>query len=285
MYPENAVPGSLGISGVKRWLETVDLDLLHRSPWQPRSAFNDEELTELAESLSKAGGNVATLIVMPRVQGGYWILAGERRWRAAQKVGIPSLLCMVGIFSEAQAQYIAVIDNIQRKDLNPIEEAEAYAALASGPDGSMSLSHDDIARDVGKSRGHVSNYLRLLQLDMQVKDLLRAGKLSAALARPLCSLKRQALQREIAHKAVRNDWTFKRISAEVAKHADKKVAAAIPQTDVDVKKLSELVSEITGHPCVIHKTDANNWQMGFLCIGTDGFAGLLERLGVNLEEA
>lgn len=163
---------SYGVNEVKTQLRRVGVDQLHPGPWQPRRHFSHVELSELSRSLMTAGGNVTPLIVVPRPSGGFYIISGERRWRAAQLAAIHDLLVLVGDYSDEQARFIAIIDNIQRSDLTPIEEATAYLELQKG-----GLSHDDIAVEVSRSRGHVSNYIRMLSLDLRVRDLIGKGTL------------------------------------------------------------------------------------------------------------
>lgn len=270
----------LGINRVPVEHRNVDVDLLHPGPWQTRRSFAADDLEELGASMLKAGGNVTPLVICPRSQGGFYIISGERRWRSAQLKMIPQLLCKIGNYTEVQARFISAVENVLRVQLNPIEEAQAYADIQES-----GLSHERIGKELGKSRSHVSNYLRLLSLDFAVRDLLIHSKLTATQARPLCSIDVKSVQREIGTKAARLNWSVKRIEDEVAKYLNKpKQKVAMPRGDADIERLTRTVSDITGYPCVIQKTPSGNWQMGFLMAGDDQFTGLLERLGVKIDE-
>ncbi|HHH9441236.1 TPA: ParB/RepB/Spo0J family partition protein [Pseudomonas aeruginosa] len=270
----------LGINKVPVEFRDVDVDLMHPGVWQTRRNFTLAELEELGDSMVTSGGNVTRVVLCPRAQGGYYIISGERRWRAAQLKMIPRLQCIIGAYSHDQARFISAVENVLRVQLNPIEEAQAYADIQE-----TGLSHEQIGKELGKSRSHISNYLRLLTLDIAVKDALIHGKLTATQARPLCSLDAKLLQREIASKAIRLAWSVKRIEDEVSKHLNKpKPKVALPRQDADIDRLTRLISEHTGYPCVIKKTPSGNWQMGFIMTGDDQFVGLIERLGIKVDE-
>lgn len=270
----------LGINMVPVEHRDVDVDLMHPGVWQTRRSFLPAELEKLGDSMVKGGGNAIPLVLCPRAQGGYYIICGERRWRSAQLKMIPRLRCIIGDYTHDQARFICAVENLQRVELNPIEEAQSYADIQE-----TGLSHDQIGKELSKSRSHVSNYIRLLSLDFAVKDFLIHGKLTATQARPLCSLEAKALQRQIASQAVRLGWSVKRIEDEVSRHLSKpKPKVGLPRQDADIERLTRLISEHTGYPCVIKKTPSGNWQMGFIMTGDDQFVGLIERLGIKVDE-
>jgi len=158
---------------------------LKPNPRNPRRVYSDAELAELAQSLHERG--MIQPIVVRSVKGAadsFEIIAGERRWRAAQRASLHEVPIVVLEVSDAEALELAIIENVQRTDLNPLEEANGYQALAS----EFNHSQDDIARIVGKSRSHVANTLRLLKLPETVKAYINAGKLSAGHARALVSM-------------------------------------------------------------------------------------------------
>ncbi|WGK63383.1 ParB/RepB/Spo0J family partition protein (plasmid) [Halopseudomonas sp. SMJS2] len=270
------------IGAVDVSLQTLSVDQLKPGLYQHRRSFPKEALYELAHSLRKAGRNAIPLIVRPSLDStGFVIIAGERRWRAAQIAGLHDLICMVGRYSDTQSRFIAAAENLQRESLNPIDEASAYAEMSG-----TGLSHVEIASEVGKSRAHVSNYLRLLSLAFAVREFIAAGKLTASQARPLCALASANSQVEIARNAVKNEWTVKRIATEVAKLKNKAPAprTSIPSNDVDVKRLTELISTTTGYPCIIQQTDEGRWRVGFSMSSSDELEGLLNRLGIIVDD-
>lgn len=273
---------SLNIQAVPVELRSLPVDLLHPGIWQQRSNFDEEGLDELADSMRAAGKNVIPIIVAPRREGGFSIIAGERRWRAAQRIGQEFLQALVGNYDHQQATFITAVENLQRENLNPIDEARSYQALIV----EFELTHDEIAKQIGKSRPLVTSYLRLLALDIRVRDAIQTGRLTYGQARPLCALKHPSQQRDICEKALRNEWSVKRISEEVSKISEKaRPTVRLSDTDPDLRRLERAVSEATGLECVVKRSSAGQWQLGFNAGNSDSFQGLLERLGVATDEA
>jgi ParB family chromosome partitioning protein len=175
---EAAVEAPAGRAGV----EEVPIELIRRNADQPRRAFPDEELDELAASIREKGVIQPILVrALPETDGEYQIVAGERRWRAAQRAGLRTIPVLIRELDDLQVMEIALIENVQRADLNPIEEARGYDAMVRR----FSRTQETIARMVGKSRSHVANTLRLLHLAPVVQEHLEAGRLSAGHARAL----------------------------------------------------------------------------------------------------
>ncbi|WP_366910214.1 ParB/RepB/Spo0J family partition protein [Hyphomonas sp.] len=158
----------------------IALDLIRRNPAQPRRTFTEENLRELADSL-KAKGVLQAILVRPdpKEEGKYQIIAGERRWRAARMAGLSSIPAVVRNVDELELLEIGIIENVQRSDLNPIEEAEAYDALMKR----FGRTQESLASSVGKSRAHITNTLRLLQLPESARTHVREGRISAGHAR------------------------------------------------------------------------------------------------------
>lgn len=161
----------------------IPIELIHANPDQPRRHFAEAELAELAESIRDKGVLQPVLLRPSRREGEYEIVAGERRWRASQLAGLKALPALVRELEDAEAFEIAIIENVQREDLNAIEEARAYASLMSV----MKITQDEAAKRVGKSRSHVANTMRLTQLPESVQEHLIAGRLTAGHARALLS--------------------------------------------------------------------------------------------------
>ena len=168
-------------SGVRE----IPIELIHRNPDQPRQTFAEAELAELAESIRDKGVLQPILVRPSRItEGEYEIVAGERRWRATQRAGLKAIPALVRVLGDIEAFEIAIIENIQRADLNPMEEARAYSALM----GQLQITQDETAKRVGKSRSHVANTLRLTQLPPGVQEHLVAGRLTAGHARALLTV-------------------------------------------------------------------------------------------------
>jgi ParB family chromosome partitioning protein len=171
--PDPAEPGAQGPRGIA-------VELLEPSPYQPRGPVSPESLHELAASI-RANGVLQPLLVRPKDGGGYWIVAGERRWRAAQAVGLHEVPALVRPLSDREAMAAGLVENLQRTDLNAIEEAEGYQRLLD----EFRMTHETLSASVGKSRSHIGNTIRLLRLPAPVQREVRAGNLSAGHARAL----------------------------------------------------------------------------------------------------
>lgn len=272
---------TLGIEKVATTLMDIGVDELFPGQWQKRKYFDEKSQTELDGSMRSAGTNVVPIIAVPRSTGhGYSIIAGERRWRSAQRIGLRQVKCEVGNYTYQQALFISAIENLQRSDLNPIEEATSYQELEN----EFGISHDLIARQIGKSRAHISNYLRLLKLDITVRDALIHKKLTFGQARPLCSLPLKSDQRAIAKRAIRLEWSVLQIQNavyEITKKAPEPVK--LSDQDADLRRLEREISEVTGISCIVRRTPKGNWELGFIAQGTEIFSGLLERLGIEID--
>lgn len=170
-------------SPAPRGLLTVDIAQVHPERLQPRRHFDQHALAELAQSI-RSMGLIQPLLVRRLSEGGYSIIAGERRWRAAHDAGLSQVPVIVKEVSDVEAFEVALIENIQRQDLNPIEEADAYHRLLN----EYKLTQEDVARRIGKERSTVANSLRLLRLSPTLKDQVAAGALSVGHAKVLLAL-------------------------------------------------------------------------------------------------
>jgi len=180
-----------------RGVASLPVGALRPNRFQPRSRFEEEGLEELAESI-RAQGMIQPIVVSPEPGGGYVIVAGERRWRAAQRAGLAEVpVVLREVAGDRELLELALVENLQRSDLDPMEEAEAYRTLQE----SFGLSQDEIAGRVGKARPTVTNALRLLKLPEEVADMLRDGRLTAGQARPLLALDDAEAQVALARKA------------------------------------------------------------------------------------
>jgi len=190
----------------------VDVDQIVPNDHQPRHRFEDTRLDELAQSI-KANGIIQPIVVR-KVDGGYRIIAGERRWRAAQRAGltrVPVVVKDVGAGQDAQLLQMALIENIQREDLNPIDEAAAYEKLSS----EFNLTQEDIAAAVGKDRSSVANHMRLLKLPQEVRAEVASGRLSMGHARAILALENEAAQRQVAREVIARNLSVRETEAMV----------------------------------------------------------------------
>ena len=209
-------PGSTGLAP-QDTLRAISIDLLERGQYQPRVDMRDESLAELAESL-RSQGLIQPIVVRPlggtQHQGGdqrYEIIAGERRWRAAQLAGFQAIPALVWDLPDDQAVAVALIENIQREDLNPLEEALALRRLVDEFD----MTHGDAADTIGRSRASVSNLLRLLELPDSVKELLVQRALGMGHARALLALSSPQGQIMLARQIIKEGWSVRQTERAV----------------------------------------------------------------------
>ena len=209
----------------------VDLDLLEPNPDQPRSVLDDSKLEELAQSI-RSHGVIQPIVVTPnrRRQGGYHIVAGERRWRASQRAGLLRVPVVVREVEHTKRLEMALIENIQRENLNPIDEASAYKRLAD----EFELTQAQIAESVGKDRATVANYQRLLSLPPEVRADVAAGFLSMGHARALVALPDARAQRHIAREICSQDLSVRETEALVKRITAPKRSPATTTNDDDV---------------------------------------------------
>jgi ParB family chromosome partitioning protein len=191
-------------------VQRITLSLLVPSPLQPRTVFRDEHLEELVSSI-KEHGIIQPLIARQR-SGHFELIAGERRWRAAQKAGLEEAPVIIREASDQEVLELALIENLQREDLNPIEEARAFARLAH----EFHLRQEDIAQKVGKSRAAVANSMRLLDLHEQVQSWLTQERISVGHAKVLLSLKDRGEQARLAEEIIRRNLTVRAAEKLVA---------------------------------------------------------------------
>ncbi len=220
------------------------IEFIRPNPRNPRRNFSDAELDELAASIRERG--IIQPIVVRSVRGAadsYEIIAGERRWRAAQRAGLHDVPIVVHEASDSEALELAIIENVQRADLNPLEEATGYQRLGE----EFSYSQDDIAKTVGKSRSHVANTLRLLKLPDAVKAYINVGKLTAGHARALVGLPDPEAA---AHEIVARNLNVRQVESLAQEHA--RAAGAPKKTraragkDADTRAAEKRLSDALG---------------------------------------
>ncbi len=231
---------SMLMGGAEEGVRMVPLESLEPSPLQPRRDFAEEEIERLADSL-REHGVLQPLLVRPAAGsgGGFEIVAGERRWRAAQKAGIFELPVVVRELEDRQVVQLALVENLQREDLNPLEEAEAYRRLVE----EFGHTQEEVARVVGRSRSHVANTLRLLTLPPVIRGLLRSGRLSAGHARALLGAADPAALAEIV---VSRGLNVRR-TEELARSAHKQASRRSPlPPDPDIRAAEEAFSRLLG---------------------------------------
>jgi ParB family transcriptional regulator, chromosome partitioning protein len=187
-------------------LRELPTELIKPNPNQPRTRIDPESLAGLASSI-EANGVVQPLLVRPLPDGSYELIAGERRWRAAQEAGLDKVPAIVRDQELAERLQVALIENMVREDLNPVDEARACAALVD----ELGLSKEELARRVGRSRPAVSNLIRLLDLPDEAIELLESGELSEGHGRALLAAQGNDIRRRLARDAVRSGWSVREL--------------------------------------------------------------------------
>ncbi len=226
-------------------LRELPVDLVHPNPRQPRRRFDDEALAGLAESL-RVRGVIQPILVRPKADGTYELIAGERRWRAAQIADLQTVPALIRPHDDASVLELALIENMAREDLNPVEEARACAALVE----ELGLTREDVGRRVGRSRVAVSNLLRLLDLPDEALELLEQGALTEGHGRALLLAEGHAARRRLAGSAAVDGWSVRvlevraRETNEVGTAASRRSAAPPAMHPDQVEAASEIAETL-----------------------------------------
>ena len=256
-------------------LTEIDIDRIQRGKYQPRQVFDQESLQELADSIG-VQGIVQPIVVRP--EGSHFeLVAGERRWRAAQLAGLQKVPAVIRKLDSKAAAAIGLIENIQREDLNPLEQAQGFLRLIEEFD----LTHQQVADSVGRSRAAVSNLLRLLDLAEPVKQQVNRGLLDMGHARALLALIRHD-QIEIAKLVVNRGLSVRETELLVKKTlaADKKVKARPRASDPDIKLLENKISEKLGAGVKIKPGKKGSGQLVISFHSPAELEGILEHLSL-----
>jgi ParB family chromosome partitioning protein len=226
-------------------LRELPIELISANPKQPRRRFDEESLQSLAGSLGERGV-LQPVLVRPKPDGTYELVAGERRWRAARIAGLQRIPAIVREREDAQALEVALIENMAREDLNPIDEARACAALVE----ELGLTREGVGRRVGRSRVAVSNLVRLLDLPDEAIELLQQGALSEGHGRAVLLAEDHGARRTLAHAAASEGWSV-RVTEERARESNAKQqptrrASAAPQVHPDQEQAARDIAEALG---------------------------------------
>src|SRR5579862_2596852 len=231
--PQAAVPAAAA-AAVMSPVQTegflqVDIDLIDPSPYQPRTRFRDEALEELARSIRATG--IVQPIVVRKLSGRYQLIAGERRWRAAQRVPLQRVPAVLREVRDEMALEMTLVENLQREDLNPIEQARAFQRLTD----EFSFTQEQIAERTGKDRATIANSLRLLRLEEAIQDLLEEGRLSAGHGRALLAITEPKDRLELAQRVARGGMTVRQVERLATRGTRSKAAATPPAVDPNTR--------------------------------------------------
>lgn len=261
-------------------VEEISLDEIRPNPYQPRKTFDDKSLKELSESIKENG--VFQPIIIRKSVNGYEIIAGERRFRASKLAGKTTIPAITRQFDEAQMMEVAVLENLQREDLTPLEEAQAYEMLQKN----LGLTQEEVSKRLGKSRPYIANYLRLLTLPQKTKRLLQHGDLSMGQARTLLGLKNKEGIDKLAKKVVKEGMTVRKLEALVNKMNEKSKTAK-PKTVKKSAFIRASESELANKfGTTVNITEGKKGK-GHLAIdfgSVDELNRILDLLGVDLDK-
>src|SRR5690349_909952 len=255
--------------------QEIDIDLIEPSPYQPRTKFHEQALDELARSI-KASGIIQPLVVRP-IGSRFQLIAGERRWRAAQRAGLNKVSAIVKQVPDELALEMTLVENIQREDLNAMEAARAFERLMD----EFHLTQEAVAERTGKDRATVANAVRLLKLEKQIQEWIEEGKLTAGHGRALLAVPEQQLRMRYAHRASRGALTVRQIEKLAARRSQGKhpQPPAPPHLDPNIKTALEELQRHLGTKIVLRlKTKMRPGQLVLEFYDDAQLMGLYDRL-------
>lgn len=251
------------------------------NPFQPRKTFNAEAIEELAASIDEHG--ILQPLVLREGEGGYQIVAGERRFRAAQRLELAEVPAIIEAFGDQQMLELALIENIQREELNAVEEAHAYRQLIE----EFELTQEQVAQRIGKSRVAVTNTLRLLRLPEEILVWIEEEKLTAGHARALLMLEQKSSQLAMAREIMTQGLSVREAERRVRSLLKKPQAdpkAEQPKVEINVADLEEKLRLHLGMQVKIHPTSNTTGRVEVLYTSLDDFQRIFDMLGIELEQ-
>ena len=272
------LPKKAELAPPKTGLEEIPIEFIQPGKYQPRVYFAEESIAELSDSI-KAQGIIQPIVLRPIANDCYEIIAGERRWRAAQLAGLAKVPAVIRTVDDDSALAMSLIENIQREDLNPLEEANALQRLIDD----FQFTHQEVADAVGKSRSAVTNNLRLTQLSPPVAEMLVAGDLEMGHARALLTL--EAKEQVVVAKQVVARGLNVRQTEELIRAA-RKVAVdgpVKPAQDADTKRLEQNLGQTLGQPVQIKHSRKGAGKLVISYSSLDELDGILSRMGYKEE--
>ena len=253
-------------------MQTLPIEFLQRGKYQPRKDMHPETLQELADSI-KVQGVIQPIVVRLLAENKYEIIAGERRWRASQLAALQEVPVVIKDIDDRGAMAVALIENIQREDLNALEESEALKRLIDEFD----MTHQQAADAVGKSRAMVSNLLRLLDLQAEVKTLLAKGLIEMGHARALLALE-DNVQIEAANKVVKQGLTVRATEKLIKSLGNEKTTTVAKTQDSDTLRLQTELSEKTGAKVIINHQQSGKGKLVFNYTSLEELEGIINRI-------
>jgi ParB family transcriptional regulator, chromosome partitioning protein len=266
-------------------LRELPVELIEPNPHQPRSSLSDESLLGLAESI-KARGVLQPVLVRPLVGGRYELIAGERRWRAARLAERETVPAVIRRHDDAASLELALIENMAREELNPIDEARACAALVE----ELGLSREDVGLRVGRSRVAVSNLIRLLELPDEALELIEQGTLTEGHGRALLLAEDHAERRKLARAAATGGWSVRELESRAraarapetnGSHRRSPAAALHPDQQAAVEMIADTFQSVLGREIAVSPSRRNGFRVQFELNSVDDALELARRLRVR----
>ncbi|WP_447556727.1 ParB/RepB/Spo0J family partition protein [Staphylococcus haemolyticus] len=256
-------------------IQKIDLSKIKANPYQPRKTFDDDRLSDLAMSIQTHG--VLQPIVLRQTVQGYYIVVGERRFRASQLAGLTEIPAIIKELSDSDMMELAIIENLQREDLNAIEEAESYQRLMND----LGLTQQKVAERLGKSRPYIANMLRLLYLPKDISNQVKEGALSSAHGRTLLGIKDVTMMKKISQQAIRENWSVRYLEQVVNELQDggqsKKSKATTQIKPMFIQKQERRLKEKFGSKVDI-STSKNIGKITFEFKTEEEFKRLIQKL-------
>ncbi|MBE5675689.1 ParB/RepB/Spo0J family partition protein [Staphylococcus sp. SS87] len=209
-------------------IKQIDITEIKPNPYQPRKTFDENHLNDLADSIKQYG--ILQPIVLRKTVRGYYIVVGERRFRASKIAGLKHVSAIIKELTDEDMMELAVIENLQREDLNAIEEAESYQRLMTD----LKITQQEVAKRLSKSRPYIANMLRLLHLPKKISDMVKDGRLTSAHGRTLLAIKDEQQMMKLAKKVVKEKWSVRFLENHI--NEMKKMASKLETSNVDVSK-------------------------------------------------
>ncbi len=272
------------ISGLK--ISSISLDSLSPSMVQPREQFDDDKINELAESIKQYGILQPILVRRTTARGLLEIIAGERRWRAAKVARLKKIPCIITNILNEEAFAVALVENIQREDLNPIEEAHAYKRLIEA----LNIHQDQVAARVGKDRATIANTLRLLRLPKNIQDMVSGSEISMGHARAILSLDNQEIMAMVAKKIVREGLSVRRVESLIRSLKNGTASSEIRKnnlgftaiSDPMIKEIQKKIEYELGLKANLKKEPSGTYVLAISFQSTDQLNEILDRLAIEI---
>lgn len=258
-------------------VKELDLSDIRPNPYQPRKRFDDKSLRELSDSIKENG--VFQPIIVRKSVNGYEIIAGERRYRASKLAKKKTIPAIVRKFDESQMMEVAVLENLQREDLTPLEEAQAYEMLQKN----LGLTQEEVSKRMGKSRPYIANYLRLLTLPSKTKRLLQHGDLSMGQARTLLGLKDKDKIDALAKRVAKEGMPVRKVEALVSEMNAKKPQKKTVKKSAFIRASENQLSNKFGSSVNISETKKGKGHLSIDFASADELNRILDLLGVDLD--